>query len=90
MAGNTQMNENERGIFRLHGITGMLIATVLLLTILVLLTMSAINVQQNESTNFYKVNQDLNGLTSGSHTSDRKQNTTEEQNKNYQLIGNGK
>ena len=30
MAGNTQMNENERGIFGLiHGITGMLVATVL-------------------------------------------------------------
>lgn len=27
MAGNTQMNENERGIFKLSGITGMLIAT---------------------------------------------------------------
>lgn len=90
MAGNTQMNENERGIFKLSGITGMLIATALLLTILVVLTMSAINVQQNESTNFYKINQDLNGLTSGSFTSDIKQNTTEEQNKNYQLIGNGK
>ena len=34
MAGNTQMNENERGIFKLHGITGMLIAVVLLLSIL--------------------------------------------------------
>ncbi len=35
MAGNTQMNDNERGIFSLlHGITGMLIATVLLLSIL--------------------------------------------------------
>ncbi|MGB1227355.1 MAG: DUF4006 family protein [Poseidonibacter sp.] len=90
MAGNTQMNENERGIFKLNGITGMLIATVLLLTILVVLTMSAINVQQNESTNFYKINQDLNGLTSGSFSSDIKQNTAEEQNKNYQLIGNGK
>lgn len=90
MAGNTQMNENERGIFKLSGITGMLIATALLLTILVVLTMSAINVQQNESTNFYKINQDLNGLTSGSFTSDIKQNTAEEQNKNYQLIGNGK
>ena len=90
MAGNTQMNENERGIFKLSGITGMLIATALLLTILVVLTMSAINVQQNESTNFYKINQDLNGLTSGSFSSDIKQNTAEEQNKNYQLIGNGK
>ncbi len=90
MAGNTQMNENERGIFKLSGITGMLIATALLLTILVVLTMSAINVQQKESTNFYKINQDLNGLTSGSFSSDIKQNTAEEQNKNYQLIGNGK
>ena len=34
MAGNTQMNENERGIFKLNGITGMLIATVVVLTIL--------------------------------------------------------
>ena len=90
MAGNTQMNENERGIFKLSGITGMLIATVLLLTILVVLTISAISVQQNESTNFYKINQDINGLTSGSFSSDMKQNTSEEQNKNYQLIGNGK
>ena len=90
MAGNTQMNENERGIFKLSGITGMLIATVLLLTILVVLTVSAISVQKNESTNFYKINQDINGLTSGSFSSDMKQNTNEEQNKNYQLIGNGK
>ena len=63
MAGNTQMNDNERGIFSLlHGITGMLIATVLLLTILGVLTYNAIVVQQNESTNFYKINQDLDAL----------------------------
>ncbi|WP_205588734.1 DUF4006 family protein [Poseidonibacter antarcticus] len=90
MAGNTQMNENERGIFKLSGITGMLIATVLLLTILVGLTIGAINVQQSESTNYYQINQSLDGLTSGSFTSDMKQKTSEEQNKNYQLIGNGK
>lgn len=86
MAGNTQMNENERGIFKLSGITGMLIATVLLLTILVVLTVNAIKVQQNESVNFYKVNQDLNGLTSGSVFSDKEQKTPEEQNKNYILV----
>ena len=86
MAGNTQMNENERGVFKLNGITGMLVATVLLLTILVVLTVNAIKVQQNESVNFYKVNQDLNGLTSGSVFSDKKQNTSEEQNKNYILV----
>ncbi|RXJ87418.1 DUF4006 family protein [Arcobacter sp. CECT 8985] len=67
MSGNTQMNENERGIFSLlHGITGMLIATVLLLAILVGLTYFAINVQQDESTNFYKINQNLDGLKANS------------------------
>ena len=80
MAGNTQMNENERGIFKLSGITGMLIATVLLLTILVVLTIFGIKVQQNESTNFYKINQDLNGL---------KMNSSENH-KQYQLVGTGK
>ena len=80
MAGNTQMNENERGIFKLSGITGMLIATALLLTILAVLTISGIKVQQNEASNFYKINQDLNGLkmnSSDNHT-------------HYQLVGNGK
>ena len=80
MAGNTQMNDNERGIFKLSGITGMLIATVLLLTILGVLTFSGIKVQQNESTNFYKINQDLNGL---------KMNSSENH-KQYQLVGTGK
>jgi hypothetical protein len=80
MALNTQMNENERGIFKLSGITGMLIATALLLTILAVLTVFGIKVQQNEATNFYKINQDLNGLkmnSSDNHTQ-------------YQLVGNGK
>lgn len=63
MAGNTQMNENERGLFSLvHGITGMLIATVLLLSILAFLTVNAITVQQENAENFYEINQDLNGL----------------------------
>ena len=80
MANNTQMNEIERGIFKLSGITGMLIATVLLLTILAVLTYSGIKVQQNEATNFYQINQDLNGL---------KMNSSENH-KQYQLVGNGK
>jgi len=80
MAGNTQMNENERGIFKLNGITGMLIAVVLLLTILVVLTINSVKVQQDQSTNFYKINQDLNGL---------KMNSTEN-NKQYELVGSGK
>ncbi|AXX91315.1 hypothetical protein CPU12_03470 [Malaciobacter molluscorum LMG 25693] len=78
MAGNTQMNENERGLFSLlHGITGMLIATVLLLTILGVLTYNAIMVQQNESTNFYKINQELNGLKANSP----------DNHKQYELVG---
>ena len=63
MAGNTQMNDNERGIFSLvHGITGMLIATLLLLTILGVLTYFAVVTQQNNAENFYEINQDLNAL----------------------------
>jgi ABC-type phosphate transport system permease subunit len=62
MAGNTQLNENERGIFALHGVSGMLIAVVLLLSILAFLVINAVGVQQREAQNFYSVNQDLNGL----------------------------
>ena len=80
MAGNTQMNENERGIFKLHGITGMLVAVVLLLAILVFLTVNGLKIQQNEASNFYKINQDLNGL---------KMNSSDNH-KQYQLVGNGK
>ena len=62
MAGNIQMNENERGIMTLNGLTGGIIATVLLLTILAVLTIFSISTQAANSTNFYKVNQDLNAL----------------------------
>ena len=79
MAGNTQMNENERGIFKLSGITGMLIATLLLLTLLAVLTVFGIKVQQNEATNYYKINQDLHGL---------KMNSSDNH-KQYQLVGSG-
>jgi len=48
------MNEN-RSIFSLSGITGMLIATALLLSILVGLTIGALNVQQANATNFYDI-----------------------------------
>jgi succinate dehydrogenase/fumarate reductase cytochrome b subunit len=63
MAGNTQMNDNERGIFSLvHGITGMLIATVLLLSILGVLTYFAIVTQQANAEKFYTINKDLHAL----------------------------
>ncbi len=77
MAGNTQMNDNERGLFALNGITGMLIATVLLLSILGGLTFLSITTQANEAQNYYKINQDLNGLKANSS----------ENLKNYELVG---
>jgi len=67
MAGNRQMNENERGLFSLiHGISGMLIAVVLLLSILGVLTYFAVVTQQANAENFYEVNQDLNAIKAGS------------------------
>lgn len=48
------MNEN-RSVFSIHGVTGMLIATVLLLSILVVLTIWGFGVQNENATNFYEV-----------------------------------
>ncbi|MDD5157581.1 DUF4006 family protein [Sulfurimonas sp.] len=48
------MNEN-RSIFALDGITGMLIATLLLLTILTVLTVWNMGVQKTNATNYYDV-----------------------------------
>jgi len=48
------MNEN-RSIFALDGITGMLIATLLLLSILAGLTVWSLGVQKSSATKFYKV-----------------------------------
>jgi len=48
------MNEN-RSVFALDGVTGMLIATVLLLSILAFLTVSAMSVQNANAENFYKI-----------------------------------
>jgi len=49
------MKENERHIFALDGISGMLVATVLLLIILGILTVSAIFAQQGNAKNFYTI-----------------------------------
>ena len=48
------MNEN-RSIFALDGVTGMLIATTLLISILVGLTIWGVSVQQTSANNFYEV-----------------------------------
>lgn len=69
------MNEN-RGLFVLDGITGMLIATVLLLSILAGLTMAALGAQNRNAENFYEL-KDAKSIkmidtTSGSHVVDVK------------------
>jgi hypothetical protein len=43
----------NRSAFGINGVTGMLIATLLLLSILAFLTVWGINVQQKSATNFY-------------------------------------
>ncbi|MBA3026627.1 MAG: DUF4006 family protein [Sulfurimonas sp.] len=48
------MNEN-RSVFALDGVTGMLIATVLLLAILVFLTIQALGVQNAQASNYYDI-----------------------------------
>ncbi len=48
------MNEN-RSVFALDGVTGMLIATLLLLSILAGLTVWGIGVQQNSADKFYQI-----------------------------------
>jgi len=48
------MNEN-RGLFVLDGITGMLIATVLLLSILAFLTVASITTQNANANNYYEI-----------------------------------
>ena len=48
------MAENtSRGLFKLNGITGMLIATLLLLSILAFLIMNAIKIEARESKHYY-------------------------------------
>ncbi len=69
------MNEN-RGLFVLDGITGMLIATVLLLSILAGLTVLGLGAQNANASNFYEI-KDATSIkmfdtTSGSHKQDVK------------------
>lgn len=63
MAENTQMNDNERGLFSfVHGMTGYLVTIVLFLSVVVTLIIFAIDVQRNNATTYYEINQDLNAL----------------------------
>ena len=51
------MNEN-RSVFALDGVTGYLIAVVLLLSILAYLTVIGIAAQQNNATTYYKIDEE--------------------------------
>ena len=64
MAGNTQIDpKTESGLFSLiHGLTGFFIAVALLLSILAVLTINGIAVQQANAENYYEINQDLHAL----------------------------
>jgi len=63
MTGNTQMNNNERGLFSfIHGMTGYLVTIVLFLSVVVSLIIFAIDIQRDNATTYYEVNQDLNAL----------------------------
>jgi hypothetical protein len=62
MALEPQLREEERGVFKLHGATGILIATVLLLSILGVLTVLGLGAQQASATKYYEVNQDINAI----------------------------
>lgn len=63
------MNEN-RSVFSLDGITGMLIATVLLLVILVALTIWNMNVQNANASNFYNIKDEASIKMFGSKQAD--------------------
>jgi len=69
------MNEN-RSVFALDGVTGMLIATVLLLTILAVLTVLGLGVQTANAENFYDIKDEKSikmiDSTSASHIVDVK------------------
>ncbi len=69
------MNEN-RSVFALDGVTGMLIATVLLLTILAVLTVMGLGVQQANASNFYDIKDEqsirMNSVENAKHLVDVK------------------
>lgn len=62
------MNDG-RSVFSIHGITGMLIATVLLLAILFFLSAWAINVQKDSASNFYQIKDETSIRMIGSNES---------------------
>ncbi len=64
MADNTQIDpQTEGGLFSfMHGLVGYAVFIAIFLTIVFVLTYKAIVIQDENSMNYYKINQDLNGL----------------------------
>jgi hypothetical protein len=66
----------NRSVFALNGLTGGLIATVLLLSILAFLTVSAIGAQQANAENFYQIQDEtsikMNSTDNAKHFVDAK------------------
>jgi len=63
------MEENtNRNVFGLHGVTGMLIATVLLLSILAFLTVKGISAQRAVANKPYTINNISNIKTEGKNS----------------------
>jgi hypothetical protein len=59
------MNNNSiKKYFALHGLTGFLLAVVILLSIAGILGFLAVTVQQRESVSYYEVNRDVNAIKS--------------------------
>jgi hypothetical protein len=65
MALPKELNESERGLFALNGLTGFLVAVVLLLSILGGLTFLGIGAQNSNAENYYTINQDLHAIKAG-------------------------
>jgi len=63
------MNEN-RSVFALDGVTGMLIATVLLLSILAVLTVMGLGVQNANAANYYELKDEKSIKMFGSNSAD--------------------
>ena len=64
MAGNTQIDPNtEGGLFSfMHGLLGYAVFIAIFLAIVFTLTYKAIVIQDENAENYYKINQDLDGL----------------------------
>jgi hypothetical protein len=80
-----RLGEGERGLNKLLGLLGLKLIVVLLLTILISLTYFGIVVQKDNAENYYKINQDLNGLKTGSIFANENQ---KDGSKNYRMREN--